>query len=314
MNDKTQVKPKAGEQPKPEEAKDVALRTTGTSLATADFGEDAGAGMENVDASELRIPFLYILDAKSPQCKPVAQGGVAGAQQGMLINTGTGEIYDGDAAGGVTFVPVHRDHNFVEFTPMNLGGGLVAIYPPDDPKILEMRAKQGKFGKLYSVFPPKRDAQGNITEGTEIGETFYLYGLIVDANGGTAGVIVPFKSTQIKKYQAFMQRQTSFKYANPKSTDENPLPPVQPPIFAHRWHLSSQPESKKTFSWQGWTLTLDAKEPDGRESPYFKSLIPSGSQLYADAKRFRDMIVGGAAKADFKAQTVDDEVKDEVPM
>jgi hypothetical protein len=303
-------KPKPAEAPK---GGDVALRQTGTDMAVADFGSDAGAGMENVQAGELKIPFLTALDAKSPQCAPPARGGVPGAVQGMMMNKGTGELYDGDEAGGVVFVPVHRDHNYVEFTPQNLGGGFVAVHSPDDPKILEMRAKQGKFGKLYSVFPPKRDDQGNVTEGTEIIETYYLYGLVVDQNGGTSGVIVPFKSTQIAKYQAFMQRQTSFKYKDSKSTDENPLPPVQPPIYAHRWRLSTVPENKKTFNWWGWTLSLAEKEADGRESPYFKSLIPTSSQLYKDAQKFREMIVGGAAKADFKQQS-NEEPKEEVPM
>lgn len=303
---------KAGEKPEDKKGQDLVKPQTGSALATADFGDDAGAGLDNVGADEMRIPFLYILASNSPQVKGVAQGGVPGAQQGMLMNMGTGELYDA-ANKGVTFVPVHRDHNFVEFTPKNLGGGFVAVYPPDDEKIMRMRAEQGKFGKLTDPFPAKRDVQGQLTEGTEISETFYLYGLIVDENGGTSPVVVPFKSTQIKKYQGFMQRQTSFKYNNPRSTEENPLPPVQPPIYAHRWLLGTVPEKNKKGEFWGFTLTLAEKEADGREAPYYKSLIPTGSHLYRDAQKFREMIVGGAAKTDFsKQQTEEDET--ETPM
>lgn len=307
------------EDKKPAEAEkkpgqELAQRQTGSELAVADFGADAGEGMENVSADEMRIPFLYILASNSPQVKGVAQGGVAGAQQGMLMNMGTGELFDAATpAKGVTFVPVHRDHNYVEFTPKNLGGGFVAVYPPDDEKILKMRAEQGKYGKLTDPFPAKRDSQGQLTEGTEISETFYLYGLIVDENGGTSPVVIPFKSTQIKKYQAFMQRQSSFKYKNPASTDENPLPPVQPPIYAHRWRLGTVPEKNKKGEFWGFTLTLAEKEADGREAPYFKSLIPTGSHLYREAQKLRQMIVGGVAKADLKQQQSDDE-DTETPM
>jgi hypothetical protein len=297
------------EDPKP--GQDVALKQAGA-LAVADFGTDAGAGMENVSADEMRIPFLYILASNSPQVKPLAQGGVAGAAQGMLMNMGTGELYDA-ATKGVTFVPVHRDHNFVEFTPKSLGGGFVAVYPPDDERILKMRAEQGKFGKLTDPYPAKRDAQGQLTEGTEITETFYLYGLIVDDNGGASPVVVPFKSTQIKKYQGFMQRQTSFKYNNPRSTEENPLPPVQPPIYAHRWLLGTVPEKNKKGEFWGFTLTLAEKEADGREAPYYKSLIPTGSHLYREAQKLREMIVGGAAKTDFSKQQTDEADDDRDP-
>ncbi len=308
MNAKNKEKP--AETPTPEEKKDLpAERKTGTEVQQYDFGSDAGEGMENVSADEMRIPFLYVLASNSPQCKPVSAGGIAGAQQGMMMNMGTGELYEKP----VTFIPVHRDENFVEFTPKNLGGGIVAVREPDDELVLKLRAQHGKFGKLPNGIT-ERDPTGLPLNGTEIVQTFYLYGLIIDENGSSSPVVVPFKSTQIKKYQGFMQRQTSFKYKNPASTDDKPLPPVQPPIYAHRWTLGTVPEKNKKGEFWGWTLTLAEKEPDGREAPYFKSLIAPGSNMYLAAKKLREMIVGGAAKTDFKAQQSEGETDDEVPM
>lgn len=284
-----------------------------TGLATVDFGDDAGAGMENVDSSEIKIPFFFILQSNSPQVKPVEAGGVPGAVMGMMMNGGSSEMFKGDKAHGVTFMPVYRDHNFVEFTPRNLGGGFVAVHKPDDPLILQLQAQFGKFGRLPNGVT-ERNEKGEAMNGTEITETFYLYGLLVDEYGMTQRVIVPFKSSQIKKYQSFMQRQMNIKYANPNSTDENPLPPVQPPMWAHKWRLGTQFEKGKKGEYYGWTLSLAAKNEDGSEKPPIESLVKMSDPLYAEAKAFFTMLKSGRAAADYKTDKGGDAPEGEVPF
>jgi|HubBroStandDraft_4_1064222.scaffolds.fasta_scaffold00019_88 hypothetical protein len=282
----------------------------GTDLAVVDFGTDAGAGMENVTSDELKVPFLTPLAANSPQvANPPEQGGLPNAKAGMIFNTGTGELYDGKP--GLVFIPVHRDHNYVEFTPRNLGGGFVAIHKPDDQLIQDLKAEQGRFGRLsYGV--TSRNEKGEALNGTELSETFYLFALIIDPHTNHPfRAVIPFKSTQIKKYQAFMQRQTSFKYANPRSTTENLLPPIQPPIWAHRWRLATNFESNKKGNFYGWSLTLDAKKPDGTEEPYIKSLIRTSDPLYQEAKAFNAMLESGRARADVAGAASEDE---EIPF
>lgn len=268
----------------------------GTGLQTMDFGEDAGAGMENLEAGELRIPFVTILQTNSPQVKRPADGGIVGAQAGMIFNTATGELFDGEV--GLGFVPAYRSHQFLEFTPRNLGGGFVAVYPPDEPRVLDLQAKQGKFGRLWTG--TRRDPQGLPLDGTEITETYSLAGLLLPPGAGGFKAIASFASTQIKKYQTFMQRQTTMLYGNPKGTTENPLPPIQPPIWAHKWLLQTAFEKNKKGEFFGWKLTLFAKKEDGTEEPYIKSLIRTSDALYADAKEFNRQLEGGTAKADFK--------------
>ena len=277
----------------------------GTALQVVDFGDDAGMGMEDVDKSEFKVPFLRILQTNSPQVKPLAEGGLPGAQASMIFDTGSGQFWDGKE--GLQFIPVHRDHNFVEYIPRNLGSGFVSIRAIDDPQVLELRTKQGAFGKLWTG--TKRDNEGKLADGTEIAETFYLYGLTVDASGMTTRVIVPFTSTQIKKYQAFMRRTMDMKYVNPNSTKEAPLPPMSPPIWAHRWRLGSVFEKNKKGEFYGWTLTLDAKKPDGSEAPFINSLIPRSNSLYKEARAFYDLLAAGKAKADYtKAEGATEEV------
>src|SRR6266550_5782372 len=122
------------------------LKKASTDLAVIDYGDDEGLGLENVDVNELRVPILRMLQALSPQCKPVSPGGTDGAKPGMILNTSTGEVMEGEA--GFEFIPVMRDHNYVEYVPRESGGGFVAIRPVDDEEVLMLRAEQGRFGKL----------------------------------------------------------------------------------------------------------------------------------------------------------------------
>lgn len=314
MNTKTHEKPSAPAGQQQPEAQLPAERKTGTDLAEYDFGDDAGKGLQDIDRSETRIPFIFILASNSPQVKPPAQGGIQGAQQGMIMNGGTGELFDvSKAPNGLKFLPCYRDHNFVEFVPKNLGGGFVAVHKPDDVMILQLQAKQGNFGRL-SRNCTKRDPQGLPLDGTEISETFYLYGLLVDDFGSTSQVIVPFKSTQIKKYQNFIQRTKTWKYKDPRSTDEAPRPPIVPPIWAHFLRLGTTPEKNKKGEFWGWTLGLWERNDDGTEKPYRESINKKGSPLYEEAAEFNRMLESGEAKANYESDKGGDGEADETPM
>lgn len=295
---------------KTEESKDnlPAPQATGTALQAVDFGDDAGSGVENVSAAELRIPFLVQLQPLSPQVKPLNAGGLPGAQPGMLLNGGTGELLD-ISERPLPFLPVYRDHKFLEFTPRNLGGGFVAMYEPTDPLIEKLRGEQSRFGKLVRNNTKGRNEKGELLDGTEIIETFTLFGIFDPFNEFTGAfrAALGFKSTQIKKYQNFMGRVTSFKYANPKSTDANPLPAVIPPLWAHVWDLNSTFESNKKGDFYGLRLSLHGKKADGSEDAPIKSLVPRTSEVYQEAKAFHEMLKSGAAKADFNTDQGDAE-------
>lgn len=241
----------------------------GSELTIYDPGRDAGAGMENISRDEYAIPFIRVLDAKSPQCKPVAAGGVPGAKAGSIFNVSTGEVYDGEK--GIEFIPVHRDHNFGEWIPRDEsggGGGFVGIRAHDDPLVLELRAKNGQFGKLPT------------SDGHELVEAFYIYGLLV-ADGMASPVLISFTSTQIKKYKNFMTRVMGIQYQGPQGM-------VRPPMWAHRWRLTTGYESKGTFSWYGWKIALV-------EEPPIKSRLKLNDPLYVQGRELYETIKSGRA-------------------
>jgi hypothetical protein len=281
-----------------------------------DLGDDAGLGMDNMDSSELRIPFLYLLQANSPQvAEPVGQGaGVPGAKAGMFMDSSTGELYESPIA----LIPCSRDemHKFLEKTPQALGGGLVAVYEPNDPIVLELKAKHGKFGKLPRNVT-RRDDKGQALDGTELQETFTLGGIFVpnpESGKSPFKALLSFKSTQIPKYQSMMGRlKNSIVFPHPDPTK----PAQKPAVFSLVWKLESVYESNAKGKFYGMNLTLWAKNTDGTEmrpiNSLTKKLFP---ELYEESKAFYEFLRGNASKVNYKNEAGGETVKpgDDVPM
>lgn len=273
-------------------------------LVVYDYSGDEGAGYENVTKDDYALPFLYVLDAKSPQCSPVSAGGIARARAGSLHNTATREVYDGDK--GVPFVPVHTNQKFIEWIPRNpdgSGGGFVGVRTPDDSLVMELRKKHGEFGKLPTA------------DGHELVQTFELYGLIVpdfnweQVRQGVAfsgqGIVVPFKSTAIGGYKQFVTTSGGFRVPMRK---DGVSVLVKPPMWAHVWRIKSKYRPPKTQQ-SGWyipELILSApKEQDAR--------LNTQNPLYAQAKEFYLSIKAGRVTVKHEDRQPGDD-PDEIPM
>lgn len=277
-------------------------------MADLDFydpGEEAGRGLEDIQLDERKIPFLRILDPKSPQCKPTSQGGLPGARGGALLNTSTNQVYNGELGG--EFIPAARDYRYVEYVKRNddgSGGGFRAVHDPKDPKIQALREKFGKFGKL----PMGETEDGQPLEGVQ---TFYLFGTFYPPNDDPFRCIVGFASTQIKKYTAFVERTDAFRY--PGRLADGSIGRVKPALYVHRWHLATQYESKGAYSWYGWKLTLAEKNPDGSEKPKEASYLPKGDERRAAATEFFDMIQSGKVKPDYATASAEETTESAAP-
>ena len=69
------------------------------------FESDAHKGMEQMGGDDLALPFIRILGDLSPQVKKSKAEYVEGAEPGMLFNTVSKELYNGDK--GITVVPCY---------------------------------------------------------------------------------------------------------------------------------------------------------------------------------------------------------------
>jgi hypothetical protein len=230
------------------------------------------SGFQDMGAEDMQIPFLAILQKGSPQVEEDGPKYVDGAKPGMLINTVTLELFDAKVD-GVRFIPVHREHKYLEWVPRDSGGGLVNTFNPEDPFVLTARKDAPRFGKI------------ELESGNDLVETFNVYGLVVSEDGTEhAPVLLTFSSTQIKHYKRWMTQARSITVRDGAGRR------LTPPLYAHVYRLRTSQESNAKGTWYGWAIRLDA-------SNAASCRLPQEGELYNAAKDFRTLVTSGAVKA-----------------
>jgi hypothetical protein len=228
--------------------------------AVANTLSDDDSGFEGMDASHFVIPYLGILQPLSPQVLEAKEQYIPGAKPGMLYNSVTNRIFDGKQ--GVRFIPVHVQHQQVEWVPRDQGGQLIARHEVDEPAVLEAR-------KAYPV------GKAPFGDGNELIETFYVYGLMVDQDGRFERVVLSFKSTDINEYKKWMTKARSVQ----KIVGDRI---VTPPLYSHFFRLRTIAKNKNNYDWYGWAVRFDGESADATE-------IPETAQIYGEAKEFRQL-------------------------
>lgn len=198
----------------------------------------AGAGTDDLGSGDLRIPFIKVLNALSPEIETME-----GARAGLIC------IGNQSLAESVDFVPYLREHCYMEWVPINDGGGLVAKYKPDDEHIRPLIARQ-KFGAIQ------------MENGNELIETFYVYGFALTEDGNWYDAVVSFKSTGIKHYQNWMGLTKQIAKGHP--------------MFGATYRLSAVKEKKDKNTWYNLTASYrgkTARDPDTLPNYYYQRLV-----------------------------------------
>jgi hypothetical protein len=94
-----------------------------TAVAVPDYIKQSQRGNENVGTDDVTLPRIDVLQALSPQIKKSDASYIEGAEQGMIFNTLTGELY-GDS---VIIVPVYFRKRYLLWKDRDSGGGLRGI-------------------------------------------------------------------------------------------------------------------------------------------------------------------------------------------
>lgn len=250
---------------------DVAVKEQNTAMAEyGAYADYAGAGFENQTSDDYSIPFLQILQALSPQLQENDS-----LRQGMIINTVTGEIFEGKQ--GIAFVPATTQHVYVEWKPREQGGGFVGIHEINSDVVAHAKAQSSEFGKY------------NTPEGNELIETFYVYGIALDDDGNASEAVLAFSSSKIKKYKGWMTK---------AKTIQIPLPDgrrIPAPLFAHRYRLKTVSEKNNKGQFFNWDVAFDgANAVEAR-------LLPD-NPIFQAAVNIKSMIEGGRARAAYESQ------------
>lgn len=234
---------------------DVAVKEqAGLPAEYAGLEEYAGQGLDELDSSDRSVPFLKVLEKNSPEIETVD-----GAKPGMIIDTATLKLYD-----SIRFVPATREHSFVEWVPIDNGGGLVASYGMDTP-IAKWAA--GQRGKI------------SLKNGNDLVETFYLFGILLPEEGDDEGepkpVVIAFTSTRIKTYKSIVNRSDSIMLMGQNGRK------FKAPWFCHVWRIGTLKKVDGAQSWYIFTAEFDSpnKDANGARLPADHPAVQLGAAL-----------------------------------
>lgn len=237
-----------------------------TNVAVADdfFQQNAGAGLDNVTASDMLVPRLAILQSLSPQLKQRDSAFIEGAKVGDICDVGTGTIFK-----SLLFLPVYYRKDYLEWAPRSSGGGLVNIH--SDPSIMDQTTRNERKQPLL--------ANGNL-----IAETAQFYGFNLSA--GRQMCFIPMASTQLKKARKWITLAAGEKLKRGDGSE------FVAPLFYRAYELGVAEESNAQGDWAAWTVN---RGPALTEIDFDGTPWQAVAQSAAD---FRLQVMGGEARGD----------------
>ena len=226
------------------------------------FGADIGAGMEGADKDSFAIPFLRVIQSGSPQVKRTEAAYNPAAKEGMLINSVTGELIDGDE--GLVIIPCSFQRRFIRWGGEGQPdeGAYKGELTPEEVDALKAEGKVVEFDGHPMI------------EGDDLTDTRSHYVLIETANGVTQALF-PLTSTQIKKSKQLLSILSAIKIRVDGKM-------VTPPTWLNRIKVTTVPESNDKGSWMGVKF-----EPVG---------FVQDEEVYNAGKAFHDTVAAGAVK------------------
>ena len=248
-----------------QEVKPVATLTDAQLALQAQMAEDVGSGFEEATADCYAIPFVYILQSGSPQCKKSDGACIPGAEEGMFFNSVSMEMYDGDE--GIDVVSVLFQQRFIAWGLREKGGGFKGEYLPSETPKTHKDPDPTKNRDILNDYPDQ-----------QLVDTRVHYCLMKSPDGTWQPVVITFSSTQVKKSKQWMSRMQAIQMRNPVTGMLGSAP-----MASRMWRLSTVPESNDQGSWFGYKIgdAVEHLDPD----------------LYTQATAFRKAIQGGKAKA-----------------
>jgi len=208
---------------------EIAEQKANTALAImSDLEQDAGMGFENMNQEDYALPFLRLLTSTSPEV-----GEMDGAMPGMVLNTVTGELFDGKK--GIMVVPCAYVRQYIEWAPRGQGSGApVHVYPATSDILSQTHREPG-------------DNKDYLDNGNYIENTANHYVMVLDADGVPNPALIVMKSTQLKKSRKWNSMMQSV-----KMTGKNGL--FTPPMYSQVYRLTTAAESNDKGKWYGWEI------------------------------------------------------------
>ena len=213
-----------------QETSDLAVKKEGA-IATLDFESDSGMGLENIDKSDLALPFLKLLQSGSYETKKKHAKYVEGAEAGMFYNTVTKKLYSGEK--GMNVIPCFYKMTYPEWAPFDKSEGR-PVHPDRGPEVMAQTTKSGT-----------KDVLAN---GNEIIKTANHIVIILGDRPEKA--LMSLKTTQLKTsrgWNSLMDNEMIVSKTSGKS--------IPAPAFSRVYKINSV-ENTGNFTWHGMTVNL----------------------------------------------------------
>lgn len=152
---------------------------------------DSGRGQENVGLEDITIPRLDVLQDLSPQRKKNDPAYIEGAEEGMLFNTVTGELYGTE----VYFIPCYYKKEWLIWKLQGAGGGFNGAFNTEDEAKAEF-ASQGFYEEMY-------EDKGQKICAYEIVDTANHFGLVFDKADNVKEICVSMSKSKMKVNRSF---------------------------------------------------------------------------------------------------------------
>lgn len=254
--------------------KAVAEKEEKLPVAAIDFGADAGGGMEGTDRESFAIPFLRVLQKQSPQVDEDDPAHVEGAKPGMLINTVTNELFDGDE--GVLVLPCAYQRRFLRWAPRGSDEGFKGEFTVEQVREMESDGEvQTIERKLYAV-------QGDETNPEKLDKfsDTRSHFVILLTDDGPQQALLALSSTQIRKSKQLMSMLSNARIEG-----------KQPPTWMSKIRVTTVREQNDEGTWYGVKFTAEGFLDD--------------RELYDAGKAFYETIKAGEARVDYAKKEED---------
>ena len=215
------------------QSNEVSIKKEAGAVAAIDIEQFADEGFDNVDSKSLALPFLKVLGQLSPQVTQGDSNFIPEARAGMIYNTVTDELYDGQK--GITVIPCFYKLEYIEWKDRDKGAvAPVNVYPSDSD--IMSKTTRGDDGK------------DRLPNGNYIEETASHYVMVVEPEK-TSTALVTMKSTQRKKSKKWNSMMMSLRQ---KKKDGQGF--FKPAPFTQQYNMRTVLEKNNLGSWFGWEI------------------------------------------------------------
>ena len=228
--------------------------------ASSDFGRE-----------DLSIPFIRIVQALSPVLQRGDSAFNKDAKQGMIIETVTPRLFDGDR--GIIVIPVLYQRSYTEWAPDR--GGLIQDYGSDSSILAKCKTVEDSDGRKKVITP-----DGN--ELAEAAQYFIMYSELPTEKGYFFDqAILTMAGTQWRKARDWNTNMSRVVMRREDgSAIKNPLP------FARSYLFTTNPEKKDNYNFFGWKI----------QPMDYTLALPNGTELVKAASAFRKLALDGRVK------------------